>query len=186
MPMWFQNLTIRAKVTLSFAVICLTTIALGVFAIQRMGAMNDNLIDLQTNWLPSVKVLGSVAQQTERVRGNVFLFAIADDDRQRAQAQALLTDTLATAQKQMAVYEPLITEGKERELAKDFKQKWERLLATGDGVLDLSRKGDRAGALVQLFGPLREQGIEFRAALNADIEFNNRSADAAADAGTAT
>ena len=34
---WMRNLTIRAKVTLSFAIICVTTIGLGVFAIERMG-----------------------------------------------------------------------------------------------------------------------------------------------------
>jgi hypothetical protein len=61
MPPWFQNLAIRAKVALRFAVICITTIALGVFASQRMGAMSDEIVNLAGNWLPTVRVLGGVA-----------------------------------------------------------------------------------------------------------------------------
>jgi methyl-accepting chemotaxis protein len=186
MPPWFQNLAIRVKVALCFAVICVTTIALGVFAIQRMGAMSDNIIELADNWLPSVKVLGRVALQAERFRGNVILLAVADDDGRRAQGESLVSIALAEAQKQMAEYEPLITEGKERELANDFKQKWIALLASSNVLLDIIRKGDRAGALAQIFGPYRTQVVAFRDALNADIDFNNQSAKAAADAGAAT
>ena len=119
MPPWFQNLAIRAKVTLCFAVVCVTTIALGVFAIQRMGAMNEDIAQLSGNWLPAVKALGGITQQAERYRATVILFALAVDDKQRAQADELMNDSLARVRAQIVEYEPTINAGREQALAAD-------------------------------------------------------------------
>src|SRR4051794_2882033 len=115
MPSWFQNLAIRSKVALSFVVVCATTIALGMFAIERMGAMNDEIIELNKNWLPAVKALGGIAQQTERYRAGVVLFVLADDDKQRAVAQKAIDESLAKV-RAAAAYEPTVTAGKEQAL----------------------------------------------------------------------
>jgi methyl-accepting chemotaxis protein len=186
MPLWFQNLTIRRKVTLSFAVICVTTISLGVFAIQRMGAMNDNIVDLSGNWLPSVKALGTIAQQAERYRSNAVLFVLADDDKQRAMAEASMSDALAKVRAGIAEYDPTITAGKEQALAADFKQKWDTVLASSNSTIAAARKGDHAAAIKEAFGPYLTSAVEFRNALNADMDFNNQGAKMAASDGAAT
>jgi methyl-accepting chemotaxis protein len=117
------------KVALRFAVICITTIALGVFASQRMGAMSDEIVNLAGNWLPTVKVLRRCRLQTERYRANLVLFAIADNELRRAQAKGLMNDARAKAEALMVEYQPLITPGKEQGPADDFKRngrRWSR------------------------------------------------------------
>jgi methyl-accepting chemotaxis protein len=186
MPPWFQNLAIRAKVTLCFAVVCVTTIALGVFAIQRMGAMNEDIAQLSGNWLPAVKALGGITQQAERYRATVILFALAVDDKQRAQADELMNDSLARVRAQIVEYEPTINAGREQALAADFKQKWETLVASSSDIVAASRKGDRAAVEARMFGPFQAEAVAFRAAITADIDFNNQGAKAAAEDGVNT
>jgi methyl-accepting chemotaxis protein len=186
MASWFQNLAIRSKVALCFAVVCATTIALGVFAIQRMGAINDEVIALNTNWLPAVKALGGVAQQTERYRAAVVLFVLADDDKQRAVAEKALNESLAKVRAEVAAYDPTITAGKEQTLAGEFKQKWETLLASGNAMMETARKGGRAAIMDRMFGPFTTEAVDVRAALTADIDFNNQGAKSAGDEGAAT
>jgi methyl-accepting chemotaxis protein len=183
---WMQNLTILTKVALSFAIICLTTIALGVFASQRMSAINDGLVDVGHNWLPSVKVLGRVAQQAERYRGNIAMTLLAHDDGTRTAAAQRLATARAEVLKAMADYQPMVTDGEERGLAAQVRQKWDALVTTGEAVLDVARKGNQAGA-DDLASTTFQHGIEeFRAALQAGIDFNNRGANQAVEAGAAT
>jgi methyl-accepting chemotaxis protein len=186
MPSWFQNLAIRAKVALCFAVICVTTIALGVFAIQRMSEMNEDIAQLSGNWLPAVKALGGVAQQAERYRATVVLFSLAVDDKQRAEAEEFMNDSIAKVRAQMAEYDPTITAGREQALAADFKQKWETLVASSSEIVATARKGDRAAVEARIFGPFQAETVAFRAAMSADIDFNNQGAKVAAESGVQT
>jgi len=186
MRLGFQNLTIRAKVALSFALICVMTIALGIFAIQRMASINANLNEVRTNWLPSVKVLGLVAQQTERYRTSIEMGLLIYDDQTRADAEARRIDAVNQVRQAIATYVPLITEGEEQRLAADFQRQWDALLATGDSILALAQKGDKVQATTQVFTVLQPRMAAFRKALQGDIDFNNRGAEAEADTGVAT
>jgi methyl-accepting chemotaxis protein len=186
MPSWFQNLATRAKVTLCFVVVCVTTIALGALSIQRMSEMNEDISQLSGNWLPAVKSLGGVAQQAERYRATVVLFSLAVDDKQRAEAEAFMNESISKVRAAMAEYEPTITAGREQALATDFKQKWEALVASSSEILATVRKGDQAAAEARIFGPFQSETVAFRAAMTADIDFNNQSAKAAAQDGANT
>jgi methyl-accepting chemotaxis protein len=183
---WMQNLTILAKVALSFAIICVTTVALGVFASERMSAINDGLVDVGSNWLPSVKVLGRVAQQTERYRGNIAMTLLAHDDKTGIAATQFLATARDGVLKALADYQPLISDGEERGLAAQVAQKWDALMVAGEAVLERARKGDQAGA-DDLMATTMQQAIDqFRAALQADIDFNNQGGNKAVEAGAAT
>ena len=68
-----RNLSISLKVAIAFAVIFAATLAMGLFALQRMAVLNDTIGEIRGAWLPSVRELGKVAQQTERFNGNMGL-----------------------------------------------------------------------------------------------------------------
>ena len=62
------NLTIRVKVISAFLALLVVTLALGGFALTRMGAMNTQAADVRDNWLPSTRVLGGIAALIEEYR----------------------------------------------------------------------------------------------------------------------
>ena len=185
MRKWFENLSISAKVILSFAVICLTTIALGVFATLQMGSINTSLVDVADNWLPSVRTLGHIAQQSERYRGNAALATLAEDEQTRKQTESYEATAQAEVVKALAAYDQLVNKGEEQKLAAQLKQDWNALVSAGEDMRRISQSGDRAAAVGVLFTTLQDRLVKFREALQADIDFNNQGATSAADAGAA-
>ncbi len=56
----FAKFSIRAKITAVVAFLLLVTAGMGLLAVRNMQAMNANTVDITTNWLPSVRVLGEL------------------------------------------------------------------------------------------------------------------------------
>ena len=61
---------IRSKVFSAFIVVLVFADGLGVFALQRLGAVNDAAADIRDSWLPSLRVVGQIAMYSERIRAN--------------------------------------------------------------------------------------------------------------------
>jgi methyl-accepting chemotaxis protein len=180
-----NNLSVRNKVTLAFSMVCVVVIGLGLFAMQRLGEVNAAAADLRDNWLPSVKALGRVAQLTERYRLNVGAILVARDDNERTYAIARLDKASQDLTNARDAYAPLITPGEEQKLAAAVGQAWDKYEASSKALLELVHKGDQAGAASLFVQSGAENMDQFRAALQADIDFNDRSGKAAADGGAA-
>jgi methyl-accepting chemotaxis protein len=56
----FSDLSIRAKIICVAAVLLATTIGMGLLAVKNMRSINANTLDITTNWLPSIRVLGDL------------------------------------------------------------------------------------------------------------------------------
>ena len=52
--------SIRAKIITTVAFLLLALIGVGIFAILQLRAINANAVDIETNWLPSVRTLGEL------------------------------------------------------------------------------------------------------------------------------
>ena len=186
MRTWIRRRTIRTKVTLSFAIVCLTTIALGLFAIQRMATINDSLVIIGADALPSVKALSRISVLSERFRAAVSLRLISYDDASRADMDKLAANARRDVRQALDAYEPLINGADKRRLASDVEKRWDVLVINGDDILRMVRAGDQVGARTLLFTTFRRQIVEFRNVLAADIDFSDRAADAAVASGAAT
>ena len=183
---WVKGGTIRTKVILSFAIVCLTTIALGVFAIQRMASIDQRLVAIGQDTLPSVKALSRVSVLAERYRAAVALRLMSYDDASRADMDKLMANGRADLHQALDAYRPLATDNDKRRLLAEVEKRWSALLGNSDKIIRLERSGDHAGALTLLFTTFRHQIVDFRNVLAADIEFNDRIADQAVLSGAAT
>ncbi len=63
-----QNLSIRSKVALAFGLVLTVTLALGLFAVQRLELVQDRATEMRDNWFPAARALGDYAFETMRVR----------------------------------------------------------------------------------------------------------------------
>jgi methyl-accepting chemotaxis protein len=181
--MSFQNLSIRSKVIVAFGLVLLLTGVVSVFAVNRLSAVNDAAIDIRTNWLPGVRLLGQVTSFTERSKAveNNVLSAPAGSDTSKAETAMKLA--LDGREKAWAAYLPTITAGEERKLADEIDQQWKAYLALHDQAIALSKKGDRDGALALSSGPMLDVMNKLRTAMEADLDLNTKGGDAAAQLG---
>jgi methyl-accepting chemotaxis protein len=181
----FRSLTIRLKVFAAFAAVLACTVGLGLFAIQQLDAVNANAREIKDNWLPSTRVLGRIAQISERLRQNRGSLLLAMTDAQRAQySNNILEQGRLYAQLRDA-YQPLISPGEEQRLAEAFDTAWKRYLSISDTIAELTTRGKRDEAVAVYTGDAAKAMGEFRTALQADIDLNVRQGTQAADTGAA-
>ena len=180
----FHDFSIRTKVLGAFAMVMLLTLALGLFAIERLDRVNASAVDVRDNWLPSTVAVGQMAKLIERYRlyEARLLFATSDADRRAALAPIEETEREIARMRQS--YEPLVTPGEERKMVDAADNAWKRYREVGARMRELALAGDDAGA-VALFlrGPGFEAFTELRTRLNDDVALNEREGRKAAEAG---
>ncbi len=178
-----SNLSIRAKVIGAFGLVLAITLALGLFAIDRVGAVNDTAAEIRDNWLLATKSLGDLAITAEQMR--VFeashTFARTKDD--TAGVEQRLANAHSAWQKGWQAYEPTIEPGEERHLVDQLKPEWNVYLEIDKKILDLSRAGEKQKAQDLWQGEARDHFFKIRDLLAKDIELNVRGASEAADRG---
>jgi len=173
---WFRDLKIGKKLALGFGIVELFMVILGVFSIIQLSKVNGSTVDIITNWLPSVKILGEIHSITADIRRFELNHVMQTDKQKEAEAvadMAKATDLLASTEKQ---YEPMISTPEEKKLYDDFRAAWDKKVENQNQVLELSAANRKADAIQLAMSTGKDL---FRAAelkLVEDIELNNKGA----------
>jgi methyl-accepting chemotaxis protein len=179
----FNDMKIRTKVILAFAMVLTITTGIGGFAIQRLATVNAAADDIRANWLPSVRLLGDYAMLTERVKSlqNMIISSAPGTDMSKINTayQTAMDDRV----KAWKSYQPTITPGPETALATDIEKQTATYDAMWDKVSDLLKKNDRDTASQINSGEGLAVTGKLRDAIQADLDFNAKGADKAAQQG---
>jgi len=176
----FSKLSIRTKITAVIAVLLLIMSGMGAFAIRQMNAINASTIDIQTNWLPSVRVLGELRANTISYRIVVRSHIMATDEASKAAQDKLLVTVAENIEKSRKAYEPMITSPDEKALYEEFTKLWASYTSEVSTLLAVSRKEDFATARDLNTSKVNPIGLKADEVLQKDVDLNNRGADAAA------
>jgi methyl-accepting chemotaxis protein len=173
---WISNLQIGKKLGLGFGVVLLTTGTLGFLSITELAKLDASVESISSDWLPSVRTLGDLRFDTSAVRRQELNVLINPD---RTTAEAVLNKRIAQVVEDEKKYAPMINSEEERRLDKEFEAAWEKYLAELKNMTDLVGQNKAAEAQKR---SLTEVRVAFEAAdkaLAADVELNDRGADAA-------
>jgi methyl-accepting chemotaxis protein len=182
-----QNLKIRTKVMAAFGLVLVVAVTLGLFAMQRLSAVNDKAVDMRDNWLPATRYLGTYSYATMRYRALSSMYLLTTTPEERAAEEKNLADAEVTVQKVWADYETTVTEGEERKLADQVKANWSGYLAASKKLFEMARTGDQTQAARFFRNDMRTMFNDtFYASLVQDLEFQVREGKKAADAGEET
>ena len=179
-----KKLTIRAKVILGFALVLCAAVALGVFAIQRLSTVNASAKDVATNWLPAANVLGDLSQDFEQMRarqGQLILVPIEG----RAEMKDKLVDSETRIAADLKAYEPLVTEGDERQMTEAIKTAMNTYVADNAPLITLLESGDQAATVTLYKGSMQDNANAVRKVIRADRAFQLESGNTAAMTGVA-
>ena len=178
-----MRLTLKTTLVGSFVLLIAALAGQGVFALRGLSAVNANTVEINTNWLPSVRALGEVKYALARLRLIDSRFVLASEP--MAELDALAARSLATLETAMRTYEPLISSAEEGAIWKGFQDSFARYRADRATLLAAARAGDRRAAgstFLALLAP-------FDAALGAidkDTALNDAGSAAAARAAAHT
>jgi methyl-accepting chemotaxis protein len=178
--------SIRAKIVTVVAFLLLAMTGMGLLAVSSMRSINANTVDITTNWLPSVRVLGDLRSGVINYRNVVREHLLGETAEEKAETEKMLAGIVEKNNKIRESYQPMITSPEERAIYNDWVTNWNNYKQRIEEVLALSRKD--AGRYPHEAHELNQKtvnkiAIESDHILDKDIDLNNTDADkAAADA----
>jgi methyl-accepting chemotaxis protein len=181
-----KSLSIRTKLIGAFSALTLLVLTLGLFGLYAASTINGLLVQVNTNWLPSVRVAGEINSWTSRYTTNVFRHVLNTDDAAMARIEAEGEKRAEKIEQVSKAYEALISTVEERKLYETFRREWQSFMTEVQPVLTLSRRNenDRAReALDTRATPHQKAAFD---AVEQLIALNNRGAVTAQDQSDST
>ncbi|MCJ2023917.1 methyl-accepting chemotaxis protein [Methylobacterium sp. J-067] len=184
--MSLPSMSIRSKLVAAFTVLLLFLGGLSMIGVRSASTLNGLLIDVETNWLPSVRAASQIDSLTGRYTTSLLRHILTDEPQMLASVDNDLVDRGRKIQAATKSYEKLISSAEERALYEAFDREWRALAAAVEPIVALSRKGEKAQALklyeAQVVTPRRNASV----ALDKIIKLNQDGAEQAARDSQAT
>ncbi|MCL4745365.1 MAG: MCP four helix bundle domain-containing protein [Burkholderiaceae bacterium] len=179
--MSLSNLRVATKLGLSFGLMLAISMALGVFAVERMRSIYSAGDVVASKWLPGVTALSEIRDNVNALRHAQGSLLLAQDEPQRDAARTQFRKASADLKADMARYEAFVRSNDEREKYDRFTA---RLAVFVDGdariqALALEGEGSRHEAITVFNGDSRRALNATYEAIDALIEHN--AAGSAAD-----
>jgi methyl-accepting chemotaxis protein len=181
----FARLSIRAKITAVVAFLLIAMTGVGLLAIVNMRAINANAVDIQTVWLPGVRVLGDLRAGVITYRNVIREHMLAITAEEKQADEKVLAGVVESNAKIRSSYEQLISSPEERALYREWSQLWDSYEKGTEEVVALSRNS--VGRIPTEAHELNSKsvnpiGLKADAILKQAIENTNHGADAAGNA----
>ena len=183
---WFYDLKIATKLIVSFGVVLLLTLVLGVASMVSMARVNQASDDLAGNWMPSVRMALELRTDIGEMRRWELAHLINDDPAGYATYEKRMADTQATVKTHREAYEKLINSPEEKALVEEFDQGWAAFMVDHDKIVKASAGGQKDEARALSRGPSAKTMGALTASINKLVKLNIDGGDAASDAATAT
>ncbi|MBV9560294.1 MAG: MCP four helix bundle domain-containing protein [Bradyrhizobium sp.] len=174
--------SIRAKIVTVVAFLLVAMTGMGLLAVRNMRAMNANTVEITTNWLPSVRVLGELRAGVITYRNVIREHMLAETPEEKEASEKMLATVVESNTKIRQAYEQMISSPEERALYNDWSKVWDDYRKGTEQVMALSRKA--VGQVPREAHELNTKtvnkiGIESDNILKKGIDLNNTGADKA-------
>jgi methyl-accepting chemotaxis protein len=174
--------SIRAKIIAVVAFLLVAMTGMGLLAVKNMRAINASTVNITTNWLPSVRVLGDLRAGVITYRNVIREHMLCETLDEKLAMEKTLATVIESNTKIRATYEPMITSPEERALYAEWSQLWDKYRKGTQEVMALSRAA--AGKIPTEAHDLNTHtvnkiGLEADAVLKKSIDLNNAGADKA-------
>ncbi len=182
-----SRMSIRAKLTLVIAVLLVAMTAMGLLAVRQMQIMNANTVDIQTNWMPSVRTLGELRASLLTYRNVIRQHLLSEALEDKTAQEKLLERILEANSAARKEYEPLISSAEERKIYNDWAQLWDSYVKGSRQVIVQSRQnaGYPAYEAQELNAKnVNPIGMKAEELLQKAMEFNTKGADVAGQTAT--
>ncbi len=180
--MKLANLSILSKISAAFGILLLLVAGLGITAIDRMSAINDNALDVRDNWLPSSIGMADMESAVQSYRLTVVNQIFNPAERDNGEKIAAARQRVESSR---AAYAPFITAGTDDVMyVAAFDKQWPVLDENTKQVTALLATNATA-AREMLYGPNRVAFSDLMKPIGADIKFNSEEGRKAADRGAA-
>jgi methyl-accepting chemotaxis protein len=183
---WFYDLKIATKLIVSFGVVLLLTLAMGVSGIYSMSKVNQASTDIAENWMPSVRAVMELRTDVGELRRWELAHMLNEEEKAKADYEKRMETSLALMKTHREAYDKLISSPEERALAADFDKAWTAFMADHAKMMELSRANQKVEARAVASGSSAKTLGEINGIVGKLVALNTDGGDAASEAATAT
>jgi len=176
---WFYNLRIARKLNLTFGVVQLLTLFLGINAIMAMSRIHSASEEQATDWMPSVQAAMELRTNVGDFRRWELAHMIAATDTAYAEYEKRMAATQADLMRDISAYIKLISGQEEQALYDRFKKAWQEFMVEHDKLVALSRQGAKDDARVLATGASTQKLLQVTDALDKLVKLNAEGGAAA-------
>ena len=147
------RVTLKSILIGSMALLGVAAAGQGATSVLKLRAIQRDVNEVTTNWLPSVNVVNTISTATRDVRVKLYRFVVASETPQALEKnEAGLRNSLKTLDGLRRAYEPLISSPEEKGIYDTFKPLWTRYVEGQENVIGLMKSGRKADALALTVG----------------------------------
>jgi methyl-accepting chemotaxis protein len=176
------KLSIRFKIVAVIAFLLASMAVLGLLAVRSVRSINIHTVEITTNWLPSVRVLGDLRADINLFRVALRAHCMAETLEAKDAGEKRLSGILDSIAKHRKKYEPMVSTPEERAIYQDWSRAWDKYMKGAEEVIRESRNSvgriphEAAELLTKSVAVMAAESDQF---LKKDIDLNNAGADAA-------
>ena len=180
----WRKMKIAWRAGVSFGLIAIIMILMAVFSVQQMNLLNNASTEINKNWLPSVRQNSALLYLTQKLRVAEFTHVQQSREEDMRATEQQFVAIMQDIEKSEKQYQQLIdpNSDEEKRLFERYSQAKQHYLAQHDEFLVISKQNLTQQAFSKLMD-MEPTAKELEQALQAMIEFNNKGAANASDAG---
>lgn len=137
--MTIRNMNIAPRAFLGFAFIALLVVALGFFALNRMSLIRQATVDMETNTLPSITLIGNVNESVLRLRVFSLRLLVNREPEMLQESDQRIAEIISQLQTAKSAYSALPAEADERAIYQQFDGTLGQYLSLFNQAMQLSR-----------------------------------------------
>ncbi|BEV17033.1 methyl-accepting chemotaxis protein [Herbaspirillum sp. DW155] len=140
---WFYDLKIAHKLNAAFLVVLVFIVALGGFSLVQLEQVNKTSTELARDWMPGVESLGKISLALARSRSFDMQQLLTDDKKEEQASRERATKQMALLEKEVARYQSLISEPREKEIFPEFARNMDAYKAAHERMDKLFSQGQK-------------------------------------------
>jgi len=141
-----KGVTITAKMAVAFAALLSLLAAIGVFAVMKIGEVNQLSTEMRSRTLPATQLIGDLHAYTSQYRIQQSAHIVAPTPEAKAKAEKLLRNSSKAISGMMDDYERLLVTKEQKALFGQLKSDWAQYNQLTDQIVGFSNAGDPAAA----------------------------------------
>ncbi|HET7776405.1 MAG TPA: methyl-accepting chemotaxis protein [Azospira sp.] len=138
---WFDNLSLRAKLLLNFAVtggVLILALVFCIYQIKKVGGETEEIIG---NWLPSLQLVGKISQERLRYRVRSLEYMLPGSAEEKAKIEKSLQKLDDDVRAVLKEYQPLVTGAEEQKIVDELAKAVDGYKGVVEEAIALNRAG---------------------------------------------
>lgn len=170
-----MKLTIKARLTLSFALLVLALAGLGLYAVISLNTVNNQSTVINKQWLPGVDGAHRMNTMSSDYRISELRRILADTPEEEKELDERIRNTGAAFQQELREYGEIIQSDRGKKLLEPIEDEWSNYAKISDELLRLGREHRTEEMQELLKGASKQSFDKLSASLLELVEYNQEN-----------